>query len=110
MRTFEELLEPYKENGRTIAGQIAWLRTKKGFAPNIVEQAIQETYIEMDNGKTFIDGNELDQYILAKCKAIREEDYVSSIERMQNRISSLVNPTIEGGKLKKAWLAIRGKI
>lgn len=110
MRTFEELLEPYKENGRTIAGQITWLRIKKGFASNVVEQAIQETYIEMDQGKTFTDGNELDQYILAKCKAIREEEMVASIERMQNRISSLVNPSVEGGKIKKAWLALRGKI
>lgn len=110
MRTFDELLEPYKENGRTVQGQMDWLRNKKGFAPNIVEQAIEEVYTELEQGRTFDNGHDLDQYLLEKAKEIRTEDFVASIERMQNRLSSLVNPSIEGGKLKKAWLALRGKI
>jgi hypothetical protein len=109
MKTFEELLEPYKENGRTIQGQMDWLRNRKGFAANIVEQAIEEVYAEMNKGKTFVDGNELDQYLLAKAKEIREADFRAGIERMQNRIMSVVSrqPT---GRWKTAWLALRGKL
>jgi hypothetical protein len=109
MKTFEELLEPYKENGRTIKGQMDWLRNRKGFAPNIVEQAIAEVYTEIDKGKSFADGNELDQYLLAKAKEIREEDFTASIDRMQKRLSSVIakQPT---GRWKTAWLALTGKL
>ena len=109
MKTFEELLEPYKENGRTIQAQMNWLRNRKGFPPNIVEQALQEVYMEMDKGKSFADGNELDQYLLAKAKEIREEDFTASIERMEKRLSSVIakQPT---GRWKTAWLALSGKL
>lgn len=109
-KSFDELLEPYVENGRSIAGQITWLRFRKGFPPNIVEQAMQEVYTEMDQGKTFADGNELDQYLLAKAKEIREEDIKASIERMQHRITSLTAPKFEGGRIKKVWAALCGKL
>ena len=109
MKTFEELLEPYKENGRTIKAQMDWLRNRKGFAPNIIEQAIEEVYAEMDKGKAFENGHELDQYLLAKCKEIREEDFTASIQRMQDRLSSVISkqPT---GRWKTAWLALTGKL
>lgn len=110
IKTFEELIEPYVENGRTVEGQILWLRNRKGFAPNYAEQAIQEVYAEMDAGKTFVDGNELDQYILAKATEIRKEDIMESLKRMQNRITKLTSPPLEGGRFKKAWAALMGKI
>jgi hypothetical protein len=110
MKPLNELLAPYAENGRTIEGQLAWLRDRKGFPVNIAEQAIQEVYAEMDGGKTFLDGNELDQVLLARAKEIREQDVKASIERMQNRISALVNPPIAGGRVRKAWKALTGKL
>ena len=110
IKTFDELIAPYVENGRSVEGQILWLRNKKGFAPNYAEQAIQEVYAEMDAGKTFVDGNELDQYILARAKDIRKEDIMASLQRMQNRITNLTSPKFEGGRIAKAWAALRGKI
>ena len=110
MKTFDELIAPYIENGRSVEGQILWLRNKKGFAPNYAEQAIQEVYAEMDAGKTFADGNELDQYILARARDVRKEDIMASLERMQNRITKLTSPPIEGGRFKKAWMALTGKL
>lgn len=59
---------------------------------------------------TFADGNELDRYLLAKAKEIREEDIKASIERMQHRITSLTAPKFEGNRFKKAWAALTGKL
>jgi len=66
---YKELLRPYSENGRTPEGQRLWLN-KKGIPPATIEQAMIFVYDEMDRGKKFDNGTELDHYLFAKAQEI----------------------------------------
>lgn len=65
---FKELLEPYKEGGRTVEGQIKWLSGRHQIARNFIDQAVLQVFSELESGATHDDGNALDQYLLKVAK------------------------------------------
>ena len=87
---YNELIKPYSENGRTVAGQIVWLR-KQGFTDSEIEHALADTYLEVKNGKTFENGHELDRYLLSVAQAVRLEEVDAVRERMQRRLADLID-------------------
>lgn len=99
---FEALLKPYTENGRTIEGQIRWLR-KKGITPFVIERAVQDIYVGLQTGVTYPSGYDLDQALLQKAIALMDEETEIILQRLER-----VN--IPGGRWAKAWKALMGKI
>lgn len=106
---FDKLLEPYNENGRTLAGQIKWL-TKQGFPQASIDYAISFIYKKLDLGEKFKDGNELDQEL----RRVTQRHFETELEtQMKKRIGELEsNLDAEWNKLsktKKIWEVIRGR-
>jgi hypothetical protein len=99
---FDELLRPYVENGRTLEGQIRWLR-KKGVPPLVMERALQDIYLGLHSGVAYPSGNDLDQALLQRSIELMDDETEILIQRLQT-----VN--IPGGRMKKAWRALRGKM
>jgi hypothetical protein len=81
---FDKLLEPYSENGRTIKGQVAWL-IKKGIPSHAIDYAMASVYKEIEVGRTFSDGNELDQELLRVAREHHEQELQ---EQMVKRLAS----------------------
>jgi len=83
----KNLLTPYSENGRTIEGQIKWLLSK-GIPQEHVDKAILAVYDEVDRGRVFKDGTELDHELLRVAKGHHEKDVsqkASDLEAFFNR-------------------------
>jgi hypothetical protein len=99
---FEALIRPYIENGRSLEGQVRWLR-KKGIHPHAVEQAIQEVYTGMQLGKVYQDGNDLDYALLHRGIELMDDETQLILQRIGQM-------KIPGGRVKKAWAALKGKI
>jgi len=89
---FEKLIEPYKENGRTPAGQIKWLLSK-GIPQANVDQAMLYVYDEIQRGRTFESGHELDRYLLTKAQEFQKADAEAQVQRLQEFF----------GKFKENW-------
>jgi len=102
MLNFEALIRPYIENGRTIEGQIKWLR-RKGIHPYAVEKAILDIYTGMQLGKVYQDGNELDQALLQRGIELVDEETALILQRLSQ-------VSIPGGRISKAWAALKGEI
>jgi len=80
---YEKLLEPYVENGRTVVGQASWL-LKKGIPKATVDQAMLYVYDELDRGKTYATGHELDRALFDKGMELLKEDVVISLKQLQD--------------------------
>jgi hypothetical protein len=93
---FDKLLEPYTENGRTIAAQLKWL-VRNGFPQSSIDYAISAVYKRLENGETFENGHELDQEL----KRIAKIHYESDLEeQMKKRIGEVEsNLDLEWNKL-----------
>jgi hypothetical protein len=85
---FDKLLEPYTENGRTIAAQLKWL-VRNGFPQSSIDYAISAVYKRLENGETF------------EMKRIAKIHYESDLEeQMKKRIGEVEsNLDLEWNKL-----------
>jgi len=106
---FDKLIEPYNENGRTLALQINWL-LKQGIPQPSVDYAISLVYKKLEDGVTFADGNALDQEL----RRVAKEHYGADLEtQMKKRIDEIGNNLdSEWNKLNKAkklWEVLRGR-
>jgi len=106
---FDKLLEPYVENGRTIALQIKWL-TRKGIPETAIDYAMTAVYKRIERGETFINGDALDQTILNVAKDYHNKEI---IERFTKHIGDIAD-TLDSdwnklGKTKKIWEVLRGR-
>jgi hypothetical protein len=106
---FDKLLEPYTENGRTIAAQLKWL-TKNGFPQGSIDYAMSAVYKRLESGEKFENGHELDQEL----KRIAKIHYESDLEeQMKKRIGEISNNLdAEWNRLskpKKLWEVIMGR-
>ena len=99
---FTKLLVPYAEPTeegvpqRTTGGQRLWLIQRKRIPPELVEAGMQVTYARMARGKTFKDGDALDQYLLKQCM-IRYRAQEKALDRLQqsniNKVLRVMKPT-----------------
>ena len=114
---FSKLLEPYSEGGlRTIAGQIKWLLTKN-IPQDKIDQAILHVYNEIEGGKVFVDGNELDQYLLQHARTFHTNDLEVHAKRLEEFFSNMKKKWKEETtkveslplwlRIKNVWLAIK---
>lgn len=98
---FETLLKPYSEDGRSVEGQIFWLSRKGLFSDDVINQAILNTYREIqEEGRTFDDGHHLDRYLYEKCWELSRNKMKKRKDDLQI-IFSLRTPTTS-----KSWWRI----
>ena len=81
---FERLLDPYREGGRTIGGQIEWLTRKHAMPQHCVDMAMIDVYRSHLSEVT--DGNSLDQLLLKVTQDIYRKELA---DQMLRRISDL---------------------
>lgn len=89
---FKKLIEPYQENGRTPEGQMKWMLSK-GIPQANVDQSMLYVYNEIEGGKKFKDGHELDRYLLERAKEFQQSDVEANVQRLQYFF----------GKFKEGW-------
>ena len=80
---YEKLLEPYKEGGRTLTGQITWL-VKKGIPKAIIDQAMLYVYDELDRGAKFDNGHDLDRALYTKATELMKSEAEDSLKKLQD--------------------------
>lgn len=100
---FNKLLEPYSEGGlRTVEGQIKWLQTKQ--IPKVyIDKAVLFVYDELDRGKRFPNGHELDQYLFKKAREFWDTEVSSSVETLEKFFQGMKEKWKEDeNRLKKA--------
>ncbi len=79
---YKKLLEPYSENGRTVEGQVTWL-TKKGIAKTYIDQAMIFVYDEVDRGKVYSNGHELDRALYDKAQELMKSDAEVNLKQLE---------------------------
>ena len=90
---FRDLLEPYKENGRTVEGQIRWLNSK--FIDRaLIDKALLVVFGELEDGKTHKDGNALDQYLLAKAHELQTAELEKQVLELQAFMETFKKKTV----------------
>lgn len=89
---FKMLIEPYRENGRTPEGQMKWLLSK-GIPQANIDQAMLYVYNEIEGGKAFKSGHDLDRYLLDKAKEFQQSDAAANVKRLEEFF----------GKFKAGW-------
>lgn len=103
-----KLIEPYSENGRTIGGQIKWL-SSKGMPQHIIESAMSFVYKEVELGKTFANGSELDKELLLVARKTFDKELEKQLkERLSFIESNLDTEWNKLSKAKKIWQVIKG--
>lgn len=85
MMDYKKLLEPYRENGRTLEGQVLWLK-KKGFDETVIMKAMENTYFQLSQGKQFEDGNSLDQYLLETARGVATVQALELVSKFQGSV------------------------
>jgi hypothetical protein len=106
---FDKLLEPYNDNGRTIAIQIKWL-LKNGLPQDAVDYAMSNVYKRVEAGEIFENGHELDQELRRVAKDHYEADLAESMKKRVGAIEA--NLDADWNKLspsRKIWEVIRGR-
>lgn len=95
------LLVPYSEDGnRTLEGQVKWLQGK-GVPQNHIDQAILSVYDEIEHGKKFADGHELDQYLLHVAKEHHTAEVSDNVQKLEDFFNSFL------GKKRTLWQRIK---
>jgi hypothetical protein len=79
---YKKLLEPYAENGRTVEGQVTWL-TKKGIAKTYIDQALIFVYDEVERGKVYPSGHDLDRALFTKSQELMKADMEVSLKQLE---------------------------
>lgn len=100
---FNTLIIPYNENGRTIGGQIKWLKGK-GIPDNIIDHVMTSVYKEVEDGKKFDSGSLLDQYLF---KVAREAFDIELQEQLEKRISTIANTLDSDWNKLTKWQKIK---
>ena len=80
---YTKLLAPYSEDGRTIEGQIRWLADKYQIPRNFIDQALMSVYDEVERGKKFTNGHDLDRYLLSVAHGLWKGEAVDSIRKLE---------------------------
>lgn len=89
---FSKLLEPYAdpmEDGRpkrTVEAQIKWL-IRKNIPKDIIDQAILKVFNELESGKEFENGHELDQHLLS----VAQEMHQSHLSKQAKELEAFMN-------------------
>lgn len=95
----KKLHEPYKDqNSPSPELQLRWLK-RLGYEPHVIDQAMLTVYTEIEQGRTFKDGAELNFYLKTTAERARQAElsaYVVNLERFE-------------AKLKAKWEAERLK-
>jgi hypothetical protein len=113
---YEELLKPYSEDGRTVEGQVRWLR-RKGIKEDIIAHAIMDLYQGLSNGVTYENGHALDQALVLIAMQTQDEEEKAAVQRIQDRHEGVIQRAkveldSEWGrmsKLQKIWQVIKGE-
>jgi len=108
MMNFDKLLEPYAENGRTIAGQIQWLM-KYGIPQNSIDYAIVTIYKTLASGKIFDNGHDLDRELLRIAQEHASSESKMLIKRVEEMADVLDSDWNKLSRTKKLWEVIRGR-
>ena len=80
---YEKLLDPYKENDRTVVGQVSWL-LKKGIPKATIDQAMLYVYDALDRGEKYASGHELDRALFDKAMELLKADVAVSLKQLQD--------------------------
>ena len=106
---FDKLIEPYKENDRTLALQIKWL-LKQGIPQSSIDYAISSVYKRLEDGESFADGNALDQELRRVAKDHYGADLETQLKKRIDEIgSNLDSAWNKLSKTKKIWEVFRGR-
>lgn len=106
---FEKLLEPYSENGRTIAAQYKWL-TRKGMPETAINYAMTAVYKRIESGETFLNGDALDQTLLNVAKEYHDAEITARFKKHIGDIASTIDSDWNKlGKTKKIIEVLRGR-
>ncbi len=106
---FTKLLEPYKEDGRTPQGQIKWL-TSKQIPRDKIDQAILVVYDELERGKTFKDGHELDRYLLEVAQGLQKiglDEEVKRLETFFNTFKDKWQEELKNAQKSGVWQRVK---
>jgi hypothetical protein len=107
---FKKLIEPYSENGRTVEAQRMWMETK-GIPENIIDHVLIEVYKEIEEGRTFTDGHELDHELLGRAKVHVIEEKEQLTKRLEVRAAKLESKfKPPGGKWAKIIKVMKGEL
>jgi hypothetical protein len=107
---FKKLLEPYNQNGRTIEAQRLWL-AKKGIPPDIIDHVCVEVYREIEQGKTFIDGTDLDHEMLRRARNYINEAEQEKVKKLEERAATLEEKfKPSGSKWDKIKMVMKGEL
>ena len=82
---YKKLLEPYIEDGRTLEGQILWLK-KKGIDESIVMKAMENVYFQLNQGKLFKNGHDLDMFLLEIARDMAINQAKELMEKIQGSV------------------------
>ena len=104
---YEKLLEPYKENGRTAAGQVTWL-LKKGLPKESIDQAMIEIYDGLERGQNYSAGHELDRALFDRASELAKASAATSLAQLEIFHQSLRDKW--GDDLVKIVEAARGAV
>jgi hypothetical protein len=86
----QKLLEPYAEGGaRTVEGIMKWL-LGKGVPQQHIDQAIISVFHEMESGKTFPGGHELDRYILEVANNFHKSELSDNAKKLEEFFNAFV--------------------
>jgi hypothetical protein len=109
MMDFDKLLEPYAENGRTVAGQIQWL-IKNGIPQNSIDYAIVTIYKTLESGKIFDNGHDLDRELLQVAKEHTSTEAETQMKRRVDEMTYVLDSDWNKlSRAKKLWEVIRGR-
>ncbi len=107
------LIEPYAERddkgvaARTVEAQIKWL-LGKGIPRDHIDKAILSVYSEMEKGKTYASGHDLDHALLDAAKGSHHEEISDSVKKLEDFFNGLKAPT--AGRWKHLKAVFTGKV
>ena len=79
----EELHAKFKDaSSPSPQAQIKWL-SRQGFTPAQIEQAMLLVYQEIEQGKIFINGFELDQYLLLIARSLQQTEQSEQLKKIE---------------------------
>jgi len=90
-----ELLAPYSEpqpDGtplRTVEGQVKWLLSKS-IPRSHIDQAVLSVYDEIERGKTFASGADLDHYLLEVATHLHKVELTDSVVKLEAFFNQLM--------------------
>lgn len=85
---FEELLQPYSEGDRTVEKQVKWLLAK-GIPRHHIDNAVLTVFDEIDRGKTFENGHDLDRYLLDVAQGLYKSELTEHVAKLEGFFNDL---------------------